>query len=168
MLFQFFASSPDINTKRISQAVQISRDLNPCRRNGIVKRKLKNPPPSTCVSAAKLPRRKSTKKKETESQKWKKEKDSLWSCLLNQKRNIPLILSEFCCITRLFPGAVFFNESDFIILNEITLGKMKHLKTLIISLENTWLSRLSHWLTSTKIKIVLHILSVKSLGFLVC
>lgn len=42
----------------------------------------------------------------------------------------PDSLSKFCSKIILFPGAVFLNESDCIILNEITLGKIKDFKTL--------------------------------------
>lgn len=61
IIFQFSVSSPDVNTKRISQAVQNSGDLKQCRRNHEKETKIPHPP--TCVSAAKLPRRKSTEKK---------------------------------------------------------------------------------------------------------
>lgn len=74
---------------------------------------------------------------------------------LNLKRNIPFdSLSKCCCKIMLFPDAVFFNESDCIILNEITLGKIKDLKTLSSHQKTTIKTGLS--VTSTKIKIVLH------------
>ena len=54
----------------------------------------------------------------------------------------------------LFPDAIFFNESDCVILNEIMLGKIKDLKTLSSHQKTTIKSELL--ITSTKTKIVLH------------
>lgn len=42
----------------------------------------------------------------------------------------PDSLSKFRSKITLFPSTVFLNESDCIILNEITLGKIKDFKTL--------------------------------------
>ena len=57
---------------------------------------------------------------------------------LNKRRNIPFdSLSKCRCKIMLLPDAVFFNESDCVILNEIMLGKIKDLKTLI-SPENSY------------------------------
>lgn len=55
---------------------------------GSWKRKLKSPHPPTCVSAAKLPRRKLTEKKETRSGT-ASEESSQWNCSLNQTWNTP-------------------------------------------------------------------------------
>ena len=85
---------------------------------------------------------------------------------LNQKRNIPFdSLSKCCCKIILFPDAVFFffsNKSDRIILNEITRGKIKDLKTLSSHQKTTIKTELL--VTSIKIKIVLRIVVVKSLS----
>ena len=78
---------------------------------------------------------------------------------LNQKQNIPFdSLSKCCCKIILFPDAVFFNKSDCIILNEITLGKIKDLKTLSCHQKTTIKAELL--VTSIKIKIVLRIVVV--------
>lgn len=79
LLFQSFVSSPDVNTKKIGQAVQITGDLKPWRRSETMKRKLKTPHPPTQVSAAKLPRRKSTEKKRQREMEKGRRLSTAWS-----------------------------------------------------------------------------------------
>lgn len=85
-------SSLEINTKRISQAVQISGDLKQLRKNH--EKETKNSTPAHLCFSCKASKKKINREKETKRQKWKKKKDGLWNRPLNQKWDIPLTLCQ--------------------------------------------------------------------------